>query len=76
LANKLDGDIKTNFQVWDLGNILSLANSLNSGSQFKHSVISTENYLYETHSEKGEYILLPKAGAADYTQIQEFFKSL
>jgi LCP family protein required for cell wall assembly len=60
LLSALKGNIWTDFQLWDMGEGMAVAKSFSSKTPIKQFVISTDNLLYETKTEKGEYILLPK----------------
>lgn len=74
LLSELKGDIRTDFQIWDIKNVLDLAATFNPKSQIKNYVLSVDNLLYETHSAKGEYILLPKGDS--YDMVRELFLNL
>ncbi|MBI2063426.1 MAG: LCP family protein [Candidatus Yanofskybacteria bacterium] len=74
LLSDLKDNIRTDFQIWDIGNLLSLANTLGSKTEIKNYVISIDNLLYETKTEKGEYILLPKE--ANFGGIKNLFKNI
>jgi LCP family protein required for cell wall assembly len=74
LLSDLKGNIRTDFQIWDINDILTLAKSFNPKQPVKNYVISTENLLYETHTTGGEYILLPKE--ANYAGIKNVFKNI
>ncbi len=74
LFDGLKKNVRTDFQVWDISNMLTLAGLFNDPkSAPKSYVLSTANLLYETHTPKGEYILLPKTD--NYDQIREIFKN-
>ena len=62
LLSDLKGNIRTDFQIWDIKDLAALANSFGNKATAKNYVITTENLVYETKTEKGEYILLPKEG--------------
>jgi len=65
LINTLRSNIKTDFNIWDVADILSLAKEVNSSSsKMKHYIMSTENLLYEGHLDN-IYILLPKGDNFD-----------
>jgi LCP family protein required for cell wall assembly len=74
LLSDLKGNIRTDFQIWDINDILTLARSFNPKQSVKNYVISTENLVYETRTTNGEYILLPKE--ANYTGIKNIFKNI
>lgn len=73
MMSALSGNLKTNFQIWEIKDLTSLAQTLNSSS-LKTSVISTDNLLYETHLENKEYVLLPKGD--DFKLFREYFKTI
>ncbi len=73
LFTTLKGDIKTDYQVWEFNDAIELARSINFDS-IKRYVLDTSNLLYETHNDKGEYILLPTEGT--YDRIKELFKTI
>lgn len=70
----LKSDIVTDFQVWDINDIFTLAKAVASKKGNVHeSVMSTENILYQSKSPSGEFILLPKND--NYQGIREFMKN-
>lgn len=60
LFSDLKNNIKTDFQIWDIKDLLTLLGSFGGKTSSKNYIISTDNLVYETKTEKGEYILLPK----------------
>ena len=74
LLNNLKGNIRTDFQIWDIGDMLALAGGLGAKTTPKSYVISTENLVSETKTEKGEYILLPKE--ANYQGIKNLLGNI
>ena len=74
LLSSLKGNIWTDFQIWDINDILTLASSFNPKQPVKSYVISTDNLVYETKTTSGEYILLPKD--ANYAGIKNLFKNI
>lgn len=74
LLSNLRGNVRTDFKIWDIKDLLVLANSFSAKSQAKNYVISTDNLVYETKTEKGEYILLPKEG--NFEGIKNLFKTV
>ncbi len=74
LFNDLKGHIKTNFQVWDINTVLQLAKAFSKKENVTRTIISTDNFLYQTHAESGEYILLPKSG--NYKELQNYFQNI
>ncbi len=74
LLNELKSNIRTDFQIWDLNDLLALANALSSKASLKTYVISIDNLVSESKTDKGEYILLPKDG--NFDGIKNFFKTI
>ncbi len=74
LLSSLKGNVKTDFQIWDINDVLTLVPSFGPKQPVKNYVISTDNLVYETHTVGGEYILLPKD--ANYAGIKDLFKSI
>ena len=74
LLSDLKGNIRTDFQIWNIKDLLTLANSFDNKATAKNYVITTENLVYETKTEKGEYILLPKE--ANYQGIKNLFGNI
>jgi LCP family protein required for cell wall assembly len=74
LLSDLKGNIRTDFQIWDINDILALAGSFNPKQPVKNFVISTDNLVYETHTTNGEYVLLPKE--TNYAGIKDLFKNI
>lgn len=74
LLSDLKGNIRTDFQIWDIKDLLSFADTFDSKTKAKNYVISTENLVYETKTEKGEYILLPKE--ANFAGIKNLFANI
>ena len=73
LLDALKGNVRTNFQIWEIKDLLKLAESF-KGDQLKKGVVSTDNLMYETHLENGEYVLLPKGD--DFKLFQEYFRTI
>ena len=74
MLSDLKDNIRTDFQIWDVGNLLSLLGAFGSENKVKNYVITTENLVYETKTEKGEYILLPKNN--NFNEIKKVFKEI
>ncbi|MEX2052641.1 MAG: LCP family protein [Candidatus Paceibacterota bacterium] len=73
LFSDLKNNIRTDFKIWDIKDLLDLASAF-SQSSIKNYVITTQNLVYETHTEGGEYILLPNEG--NYDGIKNLFKEI
>lgn len=70
----LKSDIVTDFQVWDINDIFTLAKAVAAQKgNVKEFVMSTDNVLYQSKSPSGEFILLPNNN--NYQVIQEFMKN-
>jgi LCP family protein required for cell wall assembly len=65
LLNQVKNDIKTDFQIWDINDLMTVASHFSSDSQISDYVIDTTNLVYETKTSTGEYILLPKGDNFD-----------
>ncbi|MEK7506962.1 MAG: LCP family protein [Patescibacteria group bacterium] len=74
LLSELKDDIRTDFQIWDIKDMLDLAATFSPKSQIKNYVLSIDNLLYETHSAKGDYLLLPKGD--NYDMAKELFLTI
>ena len=69
LYKTLHNDIHTTLQLWDISDLIKLANSFAAKSKIKNFSLTTDNFLYETKTTKGEYILLPKGD--NFSEIQK-----
>lgn len=69
LYKTMRSDIRTTLQIWDISDLIKLANSFDSKNKVKNFSLTTDNLLYETKTPKGEYILLPKGD--NFTEIQK-----
>jgi LCP family protein required for cell wall assembly len=74
LLNKVKNDIKTDFQIWDISDLIKVASQFKSDSQIKDVVIDTTNLLYETKNSKDEYILVPKGD--NFDGIKKMFQDI
>lgn len=73
LLTSLKGNLKTNIQLWEVGDMIDLAKQLSANTP-KTSVISTDNLLYESKGIHGEYLLLPKGD--NFTLLRGYFKTV
>ena len=73
LLDALKGNVRTNFQIWEINDLLSLVKTFKNDN-LKKSVLSTDNLLYETHLDNGEYVLLPKGD--NFTLVKEYFRTI
>ena len=75
LFSSVKNNIRTDFQIWDISNLLNLSSVFSSPNSIKHYVISTDNLLSDgSKGPKGEYILTPKTG--NYDSIKELFANI
>ncbi|HEY4507053.1 MAG TPA: LCP family protein [Candidatus Paceibacterota bacterium] len=74
LLSDLKNHIRTDFQLWDIKDMVTLASGFGGKTGTKNYVITTDNLVYETKTEKGEYILLPKEG--NYDAIQKLLSEI
>ncbi len=73
LINAIRSNIVTDFNILDTTSLLDLAHQIDT-STLKRYVLTTDNFLYDTHAEDGAYILLPRGGHLD--QIKKLFTGL
>ena len=80
IANRFDGVVNTMSQIvrtdLDAGTIKSLIQILGDPKSYttKEIQLTTDNVLNEGKSSEGSYILTPKAGATNFSEIKEFIK--
>ncbi len=74
LLTALKGDIKTDFQIWDIKDIFNLIQTFDPKLPIKNYVISSDNLLNESKTPQGEFILLPKGD--NYDSFKELFKNI
>ncbi len=74
LTDSVKGNIRTDFQIWDINNLLTLARIFSRSDAIKNYIISTENLVDQSKTPGGEFILLPKNG--NFNGIQELFKNI
>ncbi len=70
----LKNDIKTDFQIWDIRDVFNLMQTFDPKSPVKNYVMTSDNLLYESRTQKGEFILLPKGD--NYDGIKNLFSSI
>ncbi len=73
LLNAVRSNIQTDFNLFDLNTLLELARDLSLLNTMKKYILTTENLLYETHS-NGMYVLLPKSDSL--APIKTFFQDI
>ncbi len=74
LVGALGNSIKTDLNIWNLGNLIDLIVPLkNADSIPKHFIMTSDNILYETF-QNNAYILLPRLN--DYKTIQNTFRDI
>lgn len=75
VINTLSQNIKTDVNIWNIKEIIDLAQEVNiSPATFKKEVLSTENLLYQTTKPNGEYVLLPNGD--NFDQIKALFAEI
>lgn len=72
LANAVKNNIRTDFNIFDTGQIVSLGQKINL-LPLKRYTIHTDNLVYESR-ENGAYILLPNGD--DFSQIKRLFQEI
>ena len=73
ILNTIRSNIKTDINIWNTKEILSLAKEINSSGKIKKFTLNTDNLLYDTKADNGAYILLPKGD--NFTQIKQLFQN-
>lgn len=68
LYAKLKNNIKTDLGLLDSDDLIRLGTTFSKNSKPKSIVLDTNNYLKETHSSRGEYLLIPKSDSFDDIQ--------
>ena len=76
LYNQFKTHVRTDLSILNTSDIIRIAQTFSKNSKPKSYVISTDNYVREDRNERKEYILVPKKGPSDYSEIQEFFRSI
>jgi len=74
LMGDLKGNIRTDFQIWEINDALKIAESFQGESDIENYVMHSENVLRESRGFSGEYILLPNED--NYDEIQELFRTI
>jgi len=75
LILSVKSDIKTDFNIWDINSLISVAgNFIGSKSSIKSYVISTNNLVDQSTTGTGVYILTPKGGSFD--GFRAYFKNI
>jgi polyisoprenyl-teichoic acid--peptidoglycan teichoic acid transferase len=72
LFNDLRGNVRTDLQLWEIKDAVTIANSIGDSSVSAH-VLTTENVLYETILDDIGYVLLPRADTFD--TLRTYFKT-
>jgi LCP family protein required for cell wall assembly len=71
LFTQIKNNIKTNFNLWDIQNLLTLADSVKTNS-IKDYYLTIDNVFYEIKAP--EYILLPKGD--NFNGVRTFFQNI
>ncbi|MFH1769582.1 MAG: LCP family protein [Parcubacteria group bacterium] len=74
LLDDLKGNVRTDLQIWEVKDLLAIAESVGNTPDIEHYVLTTQNLLRESHGFSGEYILLPLED--NYDAIQELFRTI
>ncbi len=74
LLDDLKNNVRTDIQIWEIKDALSIANSIGDKGTIEHYVMSTQNVLRETTGLHNDYVLLPTTD--DYEEIQELFANI
>ncbi len=72
ILNSLRSNIKTDINIWNTNELLDLTKEIDSSAKIKKYVMTTDNLLYDTKTDGGAYILLPKGD--NFTQIKQLFQ--
>ena len=73
LLSSLKGNVKTNVQLWEIKDMVALADQVKPAT-LKTAILSTDNYLDQTHDASGSYILTPKGDSPSL--IRDYFKNI
>jgi LCP family protein required for cell wall assembly len=71
ILNSIRTNIKTDLNIWNTTDLLSLAKDVSSSGKVKKYVITTDNLLYESRINES-YVLLPIGD--NFTQIKQLFQ--
>ena len=78
ILNTIRSNIETDLNIWDTGSLVNLSRQFGEANQkIKKYVLSTENFLYESHvqTDAGNlYVLLPKEN--NLLQIKQLFQDI
>ncbi|OGM98032.1 MAG: hypothetical protein A2915_01225 [Candidatus Yanofskybacteria bacterium RIFCSPLOWO2_01_FULL_41_34] len=72
ILNSIRSNIKTDLNIWNATELLSLSKEISSAEKIKKYTITTDNLLYESRT-TGSYILLPQGD--NFTQIKQLFQA-
>lgn len=73
IMTDLGDHVSTNMEIWEMLRFAKIAEKIDRSAIVNHVVDNSENGLLnsEISSETGAYVLLPRAGLGDYSEIQE-----
>lgn len=71
VLNSVRSNIKTDLNIWNATDLISLAREVGSSGKVKKYVMTTDNVLYESRINES-YVLLPKGD--NFTQIKQLFQ--
>ncbi len=75
LVNTLRKNVQTDIDILNIKTLLELASKISGpNSTLKREVLTTDNYLYDTKTSEGAYILLPKGDSLQ--GIKDFFQKI
>ncbi len=71
VLNSIRSNIKTDINIFDTNELLSLAKEMNSSEKVKKYIMNTDNLLYESRANES-YILLPRGD--NFIQVKQVFQ--
>lgn len=75
IMDSLSNNIQTNLTITDTRDLLTTLKGWNLNSII-HDAITDDNFLKSTYSSDGQYILIPRTGQDNYTDIQDYVKNI
>lgn len=78
ILNSLGAHLSTNAEIWEMMRFVGFANNINQDTVINKVVDNSENgLLYSKIAEEtGAYVLMPKAGITNYSEIQQLAKNI
>ncbi len=65
LFSDIKDDIRTNVQLWEIGDFINIAKRISGNGAIARLVLTSDNVLYESKTDVGAFILLPKSESFD-----------